>query len=234
LTAHRSPFAAHGFFVTGTDTGVGKTLAACALLHAFAARGLRTAGMKPIAAGTTGGAAGLRNDDIARLAAASNTAVTRTRVNVYCFEPAIAPHIAARAANARIELAPIKRAYDVLARQADIVVVEGVGGFCVPLNDREDTADLAALLRLRMVLVVGLRLGCLNHALLTAAAIEARGLRFAAWIANCIDPDMAHVDDNVAALEQRLAAPCIARIPFQRAPRARRIAALLRTDCLIA
>jgi dethiobiotin synthetase len=234
LTAHRSPFAAHGFFVTGTDTGVGKTLAACALLHAFAARGLRTAGMKPIAAGTTGGTAGLRNDDIARLAAASNTAVTRTRVNVYCFEPAIAPHIAARAANARIELAPIKRAYDVLARQADIVVVEGVGGFCVPLNDREDTADLAALLRLRMVLVVGLRLGCLNHALLTAAAIAARGLRLAAWIANCIDPDMAHVDDNVAALEQRLAAPCIARIPFQRAPRARRIAALLRTDCLIA
>ncbi|HET6491410.1 MAG TPA: dethiobiotin synthase [Burkholderiales bacterium] len=233
MTAHRSPFTAHGFFVTGTDTGVGKTLAACALLHAFSARGLRTAGMKPVAAGTTSGAAGWHNDDVARLAAASSVAAPHALVNVYCFEAAVAPHIAAREADARIELAPIKRAYEALARQADIVVVEGVGGFCVPLNDHEDTADLAALLQLRMVLVVGLRLGCLNHALLTAAAIEARGLRLAAWIANRIDPDMAHADDNIAALEHRLAAPCIARIPFQRAPCAQRIAALLQTDRLI-
>lgn len=223
----------HGFFVTGTDTGVGKTLVACALLHALSARGLRTAGMKPVAAGARRRAAEWRNEDIDRLAAASSVAAPRTLVNVYCFEPAVAPHIAAREAGVHIELAPIKRAYDALARQADVVVIEGVGGFRVPLNDREDTADLAALLKLPVVLVVGMRLGCLNHALLTAAAIGARGLRLAAWIANHIDPEMAHADDNLAALEQRLPAPCIGRIAFRHAPQARRIARLLETDRLI-
>jgi len=232
LIPHRSPVARHGLFVTGTDTGVGKTLAACALLHAFSARGWRTAGMKPVAAGARRCAAELQNDDVAALAAAGSVAAPRELVNVYCFEPAVAPHIAARAAGVRIELAPLKRAYDALARQTDIVVVEGVGGFCVPLNDAEDTADFAVLLQLRVVLVVGMRLGCLNHALLTAAAINARGLRLAAWIANHIDPDMAHADDNVAALERRLPAPCIARIPFQRVPEPQHVATLLRMDRL--
>ena len=222
-----------GFFVTGTDTGVGKTLAACALLHAFSAGGLRAAGMKPVAAGATREATGWHNDDVVQLAAASSVAAPRALINVYCFEAAVAPHIAAREAGACIELAPIKRAYDALARQADVVVVEGVGGFCVPLNDHEDTADLAVLLQLPVVLVVGMRLGCLNHALLTAAAISARRLRLAAWIATRIDSDMARADDNIAALEQRLGGPCIARIPFQRVPRAQRVAALLETQHLI-
>lgn len=219
--------------MTGTDTGVGKTLAACALLHAFAGRGLRAAGMKPVAAGALRCAGDLRSDDVERLAAAGSVAVPRALVNPYCFEPAVAPHIAAAAAGVRIELAPIKRAYDALAQQADVVVVEGVGGFRVPLNEREDTADLAVLLELPVILVVGMRLGCLNHALLAAAAIGARGLKLAGWISNQVDPEMAYADDNVAALEERLPAPCLARIVFTRVPEARLIAPLLAVDTLL-
>jgi dethiobiotin synthetase len=223
----------HGFFVTGTDTGVGKTLAACALLHAFSARGLRAVGMKPVAAGARRHAAALRNEDVDALTAASNVTASRALINVYCFEPPIAPHIAACEAGMRIELAPLKRAYEALTRQADVVVVEGVGGFCVPLNEREDTADLAVLLQLPVLLVVGMRLGCLNHALLTAAAIGARGLRLAGWIANHIDPELPHADANVAVLERRLSAPCVARIPFQRVAEPRRIATLLQMESLV-
>jgi dethiobiotin synthetase len=220
--------AALGVFVTGTDTGVGKTLVACALLHAFAARGLRAAGMKPVAAGARRRGGGqLQNDDVELLRKASSIAVPDQLINVYAFEPPIAPHIAARAAGREIELPTIERAYLRLAHQADVVVVEGVGGFCVPLNDRDDAGDLAVLLHMPVVMVVGMRLGCLNHALLTAAAIEARGLTLAGWTANHIDPNMTHVDENVAALSQRLRAPCIARIPFQRVPEPRRIAGLV-------
>lgn len=206
---------ARGIFVTGTDTGVGKTLAACALLHAFGARGLRAIGMKPIAAGAQRYDGELLNEDVERLMAAGNVAAPREMINVYCFEPPIAPHIAASRAGIRMTVAPIERAYRMLTDRADIVIVEGVGGFRVPLNERDDTSDLAAQLQLPVVLVVGMRLGCLNHALLTADAIQVRGLRLAGWIANHLDPDMEHADDNVATLAQRLAAPCIARIPFQ-------------------
>lgn len=225
---------AAGLFVTGTDTGVGKTLLSCGLLHAFAARGLRATGMKPVAAGARRRNGELLNEDIEQLRAAGSAAVDEKLVNVYAFEPPIAPHIAARLAGIEIDLASIDRAYRRLAHQADIVVVEGAGGFCVPLNEREDTGDLAALLRLPVVLVVGMRLGCLNHALLTAAAIEARGLALAAWVANQLDPDMRHAADNVAALEERLHAPCLARIPFQRAPQPQRIAELIDVDVLLA
>jgi dethiobiotin synthetase len=224
---------AAGLFVTGTDTGVGKTLVSCALLHAFSARGLRTAGMKPVAAGARRCNGSLLNDDIEQLRAAGSAAVDEKLINVYAFEPPIAPHIAAGLAGVEIELATIERAYRRLAHQTDFVVVEGVGGFCVPLNGREDTADLAALLRLPVVLVVGMRLGCLNHALLTAAAIEARGLALAAWVANHLDADMTHAADNVAALAQRLRAPCIARIPFQHALRPPRIVELIDIDVLL-
>lgn len=226
--------AASGVFVTGTDTGVGKTLVACALLHAFAARGLRAAGMKPVAAGARRCSGGqLKIDDVELLRRASSVAVPDRLINVYSFEPPIAPHIAARSAGRAIELAAIERAYLRLAHQADVVVVEGVGGFCVPLNEREDAGDLAVLLRMPVVMVVGMRLGCLNHALLTAAAIEARGLTLAGWTANHIDPNMTHVDENVAALSQRLRAPCIARIPFQPAPEPQRIAGLLDIESLL-
>jgi dethiobiotin synthetase len=232
MSARRN-FAPGGLFVTGTDTGVGKTLAACALLHAFAARGWRAVGMKPVAAGARRQAAELRHEDVDALTAASSVTASRALINIYCFEPPVAPHIAACEAGVRIELAPIKRAYEALAQQADVVVVEGVGGFCVPLNDREDTADLAVLLQLPVLLVVGMRLGCLNHALLTAAAVAARGLRLAAWIANHIDPALPHADANVAALERRLSAPCVARIPFERVAEPRRIAMRLQMESVL-
>ncbi|HEX6006818.1 MAG TPA: dethiobiotin synthase [Burkholderiales bacterium] len=224
---------ARGFFVAGTDTGVGKTLVACALLRAFSQRGCRSVGMKPVASGAARTAGELQNEDVERLIAAGNVQAPRALVNVYCFEPAIAPHLAARHAGVEIALAPIERAYRALADRADIVIVEGVGGLCVPLNDREDTADLATLLNLPIVLVVGMRLGCLNHALLTAAAMAARGLAFTGWVANHIDRDMACAEENVATLAQRLHAPCIARIPFERNPEPQRIARAFHIDELV-
>jgi len=227
LTLHPSPFTLHGLFVTGTDTGVGKTLVTCALLHAFAARGKRVVGMKPVAAGAQPDANGWRNEDVERILAASNVSAPRALVNPYCFEPPIAPHIAARDTGAEIDLQRIEFAYNGLTRLADVVIVEGVGGFCVPLNARENTADLARRLGLPVLLVVGMRLGCLNHALLTAHAVRACGLELAGWVANHVDPQMTHAEANVAALAERLAAPMIARIEFAPVPDPRRIAAAL-------
>jgi len=199
-----------GFFVAGTDTGVGKTAFSAALLRSFAAAGLRTAGMKPVAAGCRDG----RNDDVEALIAASSAGIDRGLVCPYLFEPPIAPHIAAREAGVRIDLAVIERAFAALSAHFDLVVVEGVGGFRVPLNERDDAAGLAKRLGLPVILVVGLRLGCLNHALLTAEAIEAEGLKLAGWVANRIDPGMARAEENIQALRERLRAPLIADIPF--------------------
>lgn len=206
--------APRGFFVTGTDTGVGKTRSACALLHALASTGIRAIGMKPVAAGATHDAQGLLNEDVAALTAASAIAAPRALINPYCFEPAIAPHIAAVQAGVVIDLEVIARAFDALAGLAGAVVVEGAGGFCVPLGSRLDGGDLAERLGLPVILVVGLRLGCLNHALLTAQAVCARGLVLAGWIANRIDPAMAAVGENVATLAQRLGAPLLAEFEF--------------------
>jgi dethiobiotin synthetase len=219
--------------VTGTDTGAGKTLVACALLHAFAARGLRAVGMKPVAAGAQRSGGELRSEDAAQLAAAGSVTAPSSLTNPYCFELPIAPHLAARETGVRIEFAPIMNAYHALARLAEVVVVEGIGGFSVPLNDRDDTADLAAQLNLPVILVVGMRLGCLNHALLTAQAIRARALKLAGWVANQVDPAMAFVDDNAQALAQRLTAPRIAQLPFFRRCDASRCAALIDVDALI-
>jgi dethiobiotin synthetase len=215
------------FFVTGTDTGVGKTLVCCALLYGFAALGKSVIGMKPVAAGAIRSADGMVNDDVALLRAASNIEAPPQLVNPYCFELPIAPHLAAEHAGAAIELAAIVSAYRQLAALADIVIVEGIGGFCVPLNHDEDSADLAQCLGLPVILVVGLRLGCLNHALLTAQAIRAKGLELAGWIANRIDPALAAVDGNVFALAERLAAPLLGEVKFAVAPDSRRIAALI-------
>lgn len=208
--------AGRGYFVTGTDTGVGKTVVACALLKAYAARGLRAVGMKPVAAGAEAAAAGLKHEDVERLMAAASVAAARELVNPYCFAPPIAPHIAAREAGVTIDPVRIEGCLRALAALADIVIVEGVGGFRVPLGPATDTAQLAARLALPVVLVVGMRLGCLNHALLTADAIAARGLRLAGWIANHIDPRMAAADANVRALETLIAAPLLARIAFRK------------------
>lgn len=221
LTPHPSRKKPHGFFITGTDTGVGKTLVSCALLHAFAAQGLRTVGMKPVAAGCD---ADGNNEDVTALRAAASVAAPAALVNPYRFVPPIAPHLAAAAVDAEISLASIADAYAALTALADVVVVEGVGGFCVPLNAHETTADLVARLGLPVILVVGLRLGCLNHALLTAQAVRARGLTLAGWVANGVDPAMAEADANVRTLQDRLDAPLVARLPFMVSPEALRLA----------
>jgi len=216
-----------GFFITGTDTGVGKTLAACALLHAFAAAGERVAGMKPVAAGAVRGDGGLVNDDVVQLRAAANIETPLDLVNPYCFEPPIAPHLAAERAGVEISIDVIAGAFAALAERAGVVVVEGAGGFCVPLNATQDSGDLAARLGLPVILVVGVRLGCLNHALLTARAIAEHNLAFAGWIANRIDPQMMEADLNVRALERRLAAPLLGDIDYDAPSDATRIAARL-------
>lgn len=218
-----------GYFVTGTDTGVGKTLVSCAMLRAFAANGKSTVGMKPVAAGSEGG----RWSDVDSLVSASSVRAPAKLVNPYAFEPAIAPHISAELAGVRIEIDVISRAYSELARRAEVVIVEGVGGFLVPLNARDTAADLARCLGLPVVLVVGMRLGCLNHALLTRAQIDACGLRCAGWVANTIVPDMPQVDANIRALEDRLGSPLLGAVPFQRDPGPEGVSRLLRLENLI-
>ena len=214
MTRHPSPITHHRFFVTGTDTGVGKTVVACGLLTGYAAQGLRAVGMKPVAAGLERIGGELIHADVEALLAAGNVAAPRELVNPYCLARPIAPHIAAAQAGTSIDLDFIVRCCDELTARADVVIVEGVGGFRVPLGGRFDTGTLAARLALPVVLVVGMRLGCLNHALLTSEAIAARGLALAGWVANHIDPDMEAADENVEALREELPAPLLARIPY--------------------
>jgi dethiobiotin synthetase len=203
------------YFITGTDTNVGKTLIACALLHGFAAQSKRVVGMKPVAAGCR--AEGI-HEDVRQLRAASNVLASLGQVNPYCFVPAVAPHLAAQFAGVIINLERIVASFTELAGQADVVIVEGAGGFLVPLNDREDSADLVTQLGLPIILVAGMRLGCLNHALLTAQAIAARGLVLAGWVANCVDENMVMLDENIAALQQRITAPMLGVVPYQVQP----------------
>lgn len=203
------------WFVAGTDTEVGKTFVSCALLHALRARGLSAIGMKPVAAGTDQNG---RNDDVEALLAAASVKAPRELVNPYLFAPAIAPHIAAAEAGRSIEIARISAALATLRGMADALIVEGVGGFCVPLGPRSDSADLAADLGLPVILVVGMRLGCINHALLTEQAIAARGLELAGWIANRIDAQMPRFDENLASLKERIKAPLLGVIPAHSTP----------------
>ncbi|AXS80297.1 dethiobiotin synthase [Dechloromonas sp. HYN0024] len=199
------------YFLTGTDTEIGKTFITCALLHRAGLDGLKAAGLKPIAAGTD--AAGL-NEDVEAIRAASHVELPRELINPYCFAPAIAPHIAAAEAGISIAFAPIMASCDKARRLADLVIVEGVGGFCVPLGAERSTADLACDLNLPVILVVGMRLGCISHALLTAEAIAARGLTLAGWVANHIDPAMSRFDQNLATLQALLPAPLLGVVPF--------------------
>ena len=199
-----------GWFVTGTDTGVGKTTIACALVRALRARAVRVAVAKPVASGAKRTAQGLRNDDALELAAAANLAVTAThdyqRINPFCFEPPIAPHIAAAEAGVTIDVAALAARIRANASENDWLVVEGAGGWRVPLDATRDFSDLAIALDLPVVLVVGLRLGCINHALLSAESIAASGLKLTGWIANGIDPAMARATENIATLTARLGA----------------------------
>jgi dethiobiotin synthetase len=208
----------HAFFVTGTDTGVGKTLIAAALVHLGAQLGYAAAGLKPVAAGCREQGGRLLSEDVELLQAASSVQLAPAIINPYAFAPPLAPHIAAQQASCRIELSSIVAAVKQAQAEADFLVVEGVGGFRVPLGPDLDTADLAQMLGLPLVLVVGLRLGCLNHALLTAEAIAARGLRLAGWVANGIDPLMAAPQENLHALREYLLAPCLGVVPYQAQP----------------
>lgn len=218
------------YFVTGTDTGVGKTLVSCALLHAFAAQGRQVAGFKPVAAGCDEND---HNDDALALRAASSMPLTYGQVNPYCFAPAIAPHLAARHSGVRIELSRILNSYGELAGQADEVIVEGAGGFLVPLNEKQDSADLAQQLALPVILVVGMRLGCLNHALLTVRAIAGCGLKCAGWVANAMAGGVPALQENIDTLRDRIDAPLLGVVPYMAAPDARAVAGLLDVVTLI-
>lgn len=204
------------YFVTGTDTGVGKTTVSCMLLHAYAAQARKVIGMKPVASGCDRIRGELISSDVALLQAASNIQAPLNVINPYAFEPALAPHIAALQAGTEIQLSTIIEAFKSLQTIADVVIVEGVGGFLVPLNAQQDTADLAVDLGLPVILVVGIQLGCINHALLTAEAIRQRGLQLAGWVANRIDTEMAAFEENLATLDARLSAPRIALVDYQK------------------
>jgi len=210
-------------FVTGTDTGVGKTLASTALLHALARHHTRVVGMKPVAAGTVQINGEDVNEDVIALRAASTRRVPPELDNPVLLPDPVSPHIAAARAGTHIDIAHLVSCQRQLAQLADAVVVEGAGGFLVPLSDRETGADLAQALGLPVVLVVGLRLGCLNHALLTADAIRARGLTLAGWIANHVDASMLAQADNIAFLRHKLQAPLLVTIHHQAAPDPRAI-----------
>lgn len=222
--AHRLP----GLFVTGTDTGIGKSVASAALLHALRAGGARTVGMKPVASGCEPGPDGWRNEDALLLQAASQPRPRYEDVNPYALPQPLAPEIAAAEAGVEIALEPILAAHARLAAQADTVVVEGVGGWAAPVSARLDQIDLVRALKLPVVLVVGLRLGAINHARLSARAIQADGAELIGWIANGIDPHMARADENFEILRRRLPVPCWGRLPHAAQPDPASLAAALR------
>lgn len=204
-----------GFYISGTDTGIGKTWASCALLAGLRAHGMRATGMKPVASGCRDTPQGWRNADAEALIAASDPAPTYEDCNPFAFEAAIAPHIAAALVGSQIVLEPILAAHSRLAAHTDRIVVEGVGGWAAPLSDSIMQADLVRALELPVILVVGLRLGCINHALLSARAIAADGCVLAGWIANRIDPAMTQVEENLQTLRQRIAAPLLGVLDYR-------------------
>jgi len=212
------------FFVTGTDTEIGKTLVSTALLHSLVQRGWKSIGMKPVASGALMQDGVWCNDDVMALNAASNVKASAQLINPYLFKLPAAPHIAAEKENQTIALATILDCYQQLTTRAEVIIVEGVGGFRVPFNAHEDSADMAQQLNLPVILVVGMRLGCINHALLTAEAIVARDLTLAGWVANSAQEEMAYLSENVAALRERLStqmsAPLLGCIPWLEKPTA--------------
>jgi dethiobiotin synthetase len=207
-----------GYFVTGTDTGVGKTEVSLGLMHALQVQGFTVVAMKPISAGCEQTAQGLRNADALRLQAQASTTLPYEVVNPYAFRQPVAPHIAAAAAGVEMQTGHLHEGFLAIAGQAERVVVEGVGGWLVPINRHQTAADMARTIGLPVILVVGMRLGCLNHALLTDAAIRATGLTCAGWVANLVDPDMLFVDENIDDLRQRIAAPLLGVIPHLARP----------------
>ena len=227
------------FFITGTDTGVGKTFITCALMVAFAARGMRAVPMKPIAAGTINVNGVVMNADVAALRDVSGTESVLADINPYCFSEPIAPHLAAQHENAVVRMHVIHAAFDRLKADADTVLVEGAGGFLVPLSERQSMAEIPSTLALEVILVVGMRLGVLNHALLTVEAIRSRGLPLAGWVANTpIAGAMLALDENLATLTRMIDAPLLGTVAYDAQSNgtldgARRAATFLNMNALI-
>lgn len=208
----------HAFFIAGTDTGIGKTHASCTLLHALRAAGQVACGMKPVASGCMETADGLRNEDALALLAAGSAPLPYARVNPVALRDPLSPHLAAAHEGVTIALPPLRAAFDALCAEHDAVVVEGVGGWRVPLAPGLFASDIASAWQLPVILVVGLRLGCLSHALLTAEAIVADGRPLLGWVGNRIDPSMDAPDENIATLRDLLPAPCLGILPHGVAP----------------
>jgi dethiobiotin synthetase len=221
------------YFIAGTDTDVGKTTVAAGLLHAAHLAGLSTLGAKPVASGCTATAKGLRNDDALALIAQSSIKLPYEQVNPFAFEPAIAPHLAAREAGVALSvqglLEPMRQ---ILQQGADFTLIEGAGGWRVPLSDQANLSDLAIALKLPVILVVGVRLGCISHALLSAEAIARDGLQLAGWVANIVDPRTSRLEENLASLAERLPAPCLGRVPKLKLISAEAVADHLQLDLL--
>ncbi|MEO8741882.1 MAG: dethiobiotin synthase [Lysobacteraceae bacterium] len=205
----------HAVYITGTDTGIGKTTVSCALLHALRARGLHAVGMKPVASGCDATPDGLRNDDALHLIAASDPQPDYALCNPFAFPDPTAPELAAADISAEVELEPMRLAFAALATQADAVVVEGVGGWAAPLSARLDQSELAKALDLPIILVVGLRLGCINHSRLSARAIRADGLRLLGWIGNAVDPQFHRCEETIAILDRVIDAPRLGLLQHQ-------------------
>ena len=214
IGANRCPYPCtmtQAYYITGTDTEIGKTQASCALLARAAAQGLRAAALKPVAAGVD---ASGHNEDVVRLMAAANVPLPEQTVNPWRLQEPLSPHIAARRAGVEITTPPIIECFHAACEQTNLLLVEGVGGIYAPLSDTLSQVDLIRELDIPVILVVGLRLGCLNHALLTSAALAQAGCNLAGWIGNCIDPDFQAQTDNIDTLRQRIPAPCLGILPF--------------------
>ena len=221
------------YFIAGTDTDVGKTTIAAGLLHAARSAGMSTAAGKPVASGCELTPKGLRNADALALMAQCSLPLSYAEVNPMAFEPAIAPHLAAREAGVALTVQSLSGPMlHILDKGADFTLIEGAGGWRVPLADQDNLSDLAMALGLPVILVVGMRLGCINHALLTAEAIARDGLQLAGWVANIIDPKTSRLEENLATLAERLPAPCLGRVPRLKAVTAEAVAEYLQLDLL--
>ncbi len=221
-----------GIFITGTDTDVGKTTISLGLIAALQDKGLSVGVMKPVSAGCELTGEGLRNEDAVLLMQQASTDIPYDIVNPYAFEPAVAPHIAAAEAGVEIDIEVICQCYLKIAEKVDVVIVEGAGGWLVPVNEKETMADVVKALSLDVITVVGIRLGCLNHALLTSQSIEANGLTHRGWIANNLSRDNKKAKENINALHARISAPCLGEIKFNETADSNVIASQLNIDQL--